>query len=133
LAEPTLLLQQALESRGDSTLIPEDPTQRSLQTLWKDYRSLIYETHPDLLEPQAQRHTLRTIRGLKEFSPEPVKLPFFPSTLAAIQACEEAIAEPVSKLGLPQDPLAVGDFLRTQRTFLQKYWDTEGESQLAVP
>ena len=43
------------------------------------------------------------------------------------------IFQPIMKSGQKLDPLPVRELLKSQRTFHQKYWDVEGEYQLATP
>jgi len=98
----------------------------STSKLWKLFRQSIYVLHPDLPEPESQRIPMRTTGGPTEFIAESVKLPLYPATASTLEACEEAIATPVSKSESISDPLTVGNFLKPQRNFLHKFWEPAG-------
>jgi len=117
---------------AQSTSSEEDQT-KSLFALWKVFRERVRETHPDIPPPQAPKSILRTQGGPTEPLQESHRLPLFPSVTSAIQSCEGYIVEPTNKAGIPQDPLGVGSFLKSQRLFSPKILDIEGDVKLAQP
>jgi len=116
------IIQRCMEAKI-STSSEEDTSTPSASKLWKAFRQSIYLLHPDLPEPEGQRIPMRTKGGPAEFIAESLKLPLYPATASTLEACEEAIATPVSKTGSISDPLTVGNFLKPQRTFLHKLWE----------
>ena len=127
-----LLTQTLAAKEADQQDDTSDGSKR-VTTIWKSFRSLVFETHPELKEPEAPRPVYRTVGSDLEPAATPLRLPFHPSVASAVEACEDSIFQPISKTGQKLDPLPVGELLKSQRTFHQRYWDVEGEYQLANP
>jgi len=126
------LIQQCMEAKI-SPSSEEDAAPPSYSKIWREFRNNIYLLHPDLPEPEAQRIPLRTAGGPAEFVSESVKLPLFPATASTLEACEDAILNPISKSGTVAEPLVVGSFLKPQRSFTTKLWDPAGLSSFTTP
>ena len=127
------LLTQTLAAKEADQ--PEDSSDapKKVTSIWKAFRSLVFEAHPEVTEPEAPRPVYRTVGSELEPAATPLRLPFHPAVASAVEACEDAIYQPISKTGQKLDPLPVGELLKSQRTFHQRYWDVEGEYQLAFP
>jgi len=126
------LIQQCMEAKI-SPSSEEDSAPPSYSKIWREFRDNVYLLHPDLPEPEAQRVPLRTAGGPAEFVSESLKLPLFPATASTLEACEEAILNPISKSGTVAEPLVVGSFLKAQRSFSTKHWDPAGLNSFSTP
>jgi len=116
------IIQRCMEAKI-STSSEEETSTPSASKLWKSFRQSIYLLHPDLPEPEGHKIPMRTKGGPTEFIAESLKLPLYPATASTLEACEEAIAAPLSKTGSVSEPLTVGNFLKPQRVFLNKLWE----------
>jgi len=126
------LIQQCMEAKI-SPSSEEDSAPPSYSKIWREFRENVFLLHPDLPEPETQRVPLRTAGGPAEFVSESLKLPFFPATASTLEACEDAILNPMSKSGTVAEPLVVGSFLKAQRSFSTKHWDPAGPSSFSTP
>jgi len=108
------LIQQCMEAKI-SPSSEEDSAPPSYSKIWREFRENVYLLHPDLPEPEAQRVPLRTVGGPAEFVTESLKLPMYPATASTLEACEDAIQNPISKAGTLSEPLIVSSSLKAQR------------------
>ena len=126
------LLCQTVSAEDSDPTTEEPEGSKPLSSVWRKFRAIIYEQHPELPESSTPKISYRT--GGSSMGPvaEPLKLTFHPAVLSAVEACKDAVFQPISKSGQAPDPLPVGESQTAQRSFLHKDWDMEGDYQLST-